>query len=220
MNNIRILLYEDKLSTRESLKELFEYESDFILAGAFSDCRRIEQQVEELLPDLILMDKDMPGVDGLEGLILVKSKFPDIEVVMHTGLDDDETIFTCLQSGASGYIKKGLPYMQLLEYLRVINRGGTMFSPSIAGKVRDFFLHGPPQKVNKYSLTPKESEALGLLCEGLSQKLIASKMSISVNGVAAHLKNIFRKLQVNSAPEAVSKAIRHRLIDREKLKFE
>ncbi len=220
MDSIRLLIYEDKTVTRESLCELFEDEAGFEMKGAFSNCNTVIDDVEKLQPHIVIMDKEMPGTDGLQGLIKIKSTHPEIDVIMHTGLEDDETIFKCLQAGASGYVKKGLPYLQLLDYIRIVKNGGTMFSPSIAGKVRDFFLYGAPKNSNEYNLTPKEKQALGFLCDGLSQKLIAEKMDISINGVAAHLKNIFRKLQVNSAPEAVAKSIRLRLIERDKLRFE
>jgi DNA-binding NarL/FixJ family response regulator len=219
METIRLLLYEDTTITRESLVELFDDDQLIDLVGSFANCKNVVKDIEIFNPHIVLMDKDMPGVDGLTGLILIKSSHPEIDVIMYTGMDDDETIFKCLQAGASGYIKKGLPYLQLLEYISIVKNGGTMFSPSIAGKVRDFFLYGPPINEVEFNLTQKEKEALTYLCDGLSQKLIAIQMDISINGVAAHLKNIFRKLQVNSAPEAVAKSIRFRLIDRNKLRF-
>ena len=220
MDKISVVIYEDNVRMRDSLCEVFEYENDFELKGAFENCNSVESEMENLHPDIVLMDKEMPGTDGLQGLKLIKSNFPDVDVVMLTGLEDDETIFKCLQSGASGYIKKGTPYLQLLEYIRIVHSGGTMFSPSIASRVRDFFRYGPPQNKDAINLTPKEKEALTFLCDGLSNKLIAEKMYISVDGVGAHLKNIFRKLQVNSAPEAVSKSLRMRLIESDKLKYE
>lgn len=220
MEKIKVVIYEDNTRLRDSLSEVLEYENDFELKGAFENCDHVLSEMKSLLPEIVLMDKEMPGTDGLQGLIKIKSEYPDIDVVMLTGMDDDETIFKCLQSGASGYIKKGLPSLQLLEYIRIVRSGGTMFSPSIAVKVRDFFRHGVPQNTTDIYLTAKEKEALVFLCDGLSKKLIAAEMKITEDGVAAHLKNIFRKLQVNSAPEAVAKSIRLRLIDRDKLRFE
>lgn len=220
MEKIRVILYEDNFNAREGLCELFQDEKEFELKGTFRNCNNVLKEVGELFPHIVLMDKEMPGVDGFEGLLKIKKSFPEVDVIMLTGMDDDETIFKCLQAGASGYVKKGIRFPQLLEYIRIVKNGGTMFSPSIAGKVRDFFLLGPPKNSDQFNLTPKENEALGYLCDGLSQKLIADKMVISINGVAAHLKNIFKKLQVNSAPEAVAKSIRLRLIERNKLRFE
>ena len=220
MEKIKVVMYEDNNRLRESMSEVFEYENEFELLGAFENCDNVLSEMKLLHPEIVLMDKEMPGTDGLQGLIKIKSQFPEIDVLMLTGLDDDETIFKCPQSGASGYIKKGLPSLQILEYIKIVRGGGTMFSPSIAAKVRDFFRYGVPQNTSEIYLTSKEKEALSFLCEGLSKKLIAGKMNITEDGVAAHLKNIFRKLQVNSAPEAVAKSIRLRLIEREKLRFE
>lgn len=220
METIRLIIYEDKTTVRDGLCEIFEGEQQFQLLGAFPDCSRVVEEVQMLKPHVVLMDKEMPRTDGLQGLILIKQHFPDVNVIMLTNLDDDESIFKCLQMGASGYIKKGVSYLQLFEYIKIVHFGGTMMSPGIAAKVRDFFREGLPSGNHNFNLTPKELEALTLLCNGLSQKLIASRMNISVNGVAAHLKSIFKKLQVNSATEAVSKSFRLRIIPRSNLRFD
>jgi DNA-binding NarL/FixJ family response regulator len=150
---------------------------------------------------------------GIQALISIKSAFPSVDVVMFTGKEETDMIFECIKQGASGYIRKNESLSILLEYIRMIYEGGTVFSASIGTKVRDYFqkLHQPSLD-NVYALTAREVDALSHLCNGLSKKMIADRMQISIHGVAQHLRHVFEKLQVHTATEAVAKALREKLI--------
>ena len=213
-NRIRLSVYEDEVPQLDLLRSLFQYQSSIELNGAYSDCAHAVEQTAIGKPDVVLMDI-MFGTEpkGVQALIGIKSAFPDTDVVMFTSKEDSDLVFECIKQGASGYIKKNESLGLLLEYVRMIHEGGTVFSASIGTKVRDYFqqLHQSGRE-NTYALTSREVEALTHLCNGLSKKMIADRMGIGIHGVAQHLRHVFEKLQVHTATEAVAKALRERLV--------
>jgi DNA-binding NarL/FixJ family response regulator len=164
------------------------------------------------LPDVVLSDIGLPGMDGIEGIRRLKEKFPNLTVLMLSVYEDDDRIFDALCAGACGYLLKKTPPTKLLESLREAVSGGAPMSPEVARKVitifRDF---RPPEQVD-YDLKPHELRLLKLLVEGHSYKSAAAKLNVSVNTISFHLKNIYDKLQVHSKSEAVAKALQNRLI--------
>ena len=203
-----IVIFDDNPGRRESLRMLLESHSEFIVTGDFADCSNVKAQIEELQPDVVLMDIQMPLVDGLEGVRIIKEYFPNIYVIMQTVFEDDEKIFDAMRYGASGYILKKTDPRQIIQAIEEVRRGGSPMTPSIATRVLHFFRKQHETKPDQYGLSEREKEILQFLVDGMSYKMIAERLDISYNTVNSHIKKIYDKLQVHSVSEAVSKAIR------------
>lgn len=208
---ISIFLYEDNQELLFGLSYFFRSQEGFQLAGARSDCSNCTIEVLELKPDLVLMDIDMPGMNGIDGVRAIKSVRPETVIIMHTVFEDNEHIFKAIEAGASGYLLKKTNPEQLLISCREVINGGAVMTPSIARKVLDKFSM-PPSAKEEFGLTDREIDVLRLLVNGDSYKMIAAGLKISIDTVRAHIKNIYEKLHVNSMTQAVSKAIRNRIV--------
>jgi len=203
-----IVIFDDNPGRRESLRMLLESHSEFIVTGDFADCSNVKAQIEQLQPDVVLMDIQMPLVDGLEGVRIIKEYFPNIYVIMQTVFEDDEKIFDAMRYGASGYILKKTDPRQIIQAIEEVRNGGSPMTPSIATRVLHFFRKQHETKPDQYGLSEREKEILQFLVDGMSYKMIAERLDISYNTVNSHIKKIYDKLQVHSVSEAVSKAIR------------
>jgi DNA-binding NarL/FixJ family response regulator len=208
-----IILFEDKVNMRESLKFLLESESDFQLLEMFPNCSKAAEETLRLQPDVVLMDIDMPEINGIEGVKRIKEIRPETQIIMLTVFEDDDKIFESIKAGADGYLlKKSIP-LELIPAIRNAVVGGSPISPGIASKVLNAFREKSKPKTNNYELSKREYEVLELLTKGYSYKKIANSLFVSVDTIGTHIKNIYSKLQVNSASEAVSKALKFRIID-------
>lgn len=199
------------MQRRESLKALLLLTDNMICIGDFSDCRQVLQQVTALQPDIVLMDIEMPFVNGIDGVSIIKQHFPEIRIIMQTVYEDDDKIFASLQAGAEGYILKETAAEKVTQCIEEVYQGGAYMTPSVALRVMHFFNKTAPKK-ETINLTPKEKQVLTLLAEGNSYKMIADILGNSYFTVNAHIKKIYEKLHVNSASEAVSKAIRNKIV--------
>ena len=208
----RIAVFDDNIDRRNSLKMLLDLSSDLEFVGAYENCENIEQRVETTLPDIILMDIEMPGKDGIYGVQKIQKSHPYIKVIMQTVFEDSDKIFQCLQYGAKGYILKSASVQEILDCIMVVSKGGAFMTPSVALKVMQFFQQKSAKTPDLETLTPKELEVLKLLSEGLSYKLIADKLSITAGTVNNHLKKVYEKLHVHSAGEAISLMYKSKLI--------
>ncbi|HRG01533.1 MAG TPA: response regulator transcription factor [Bacteroidia bacterium] len=210
---ISIVLFEDKANMRESLKLLIESEPEFNLLGMFPNCKQVKEQVLTLKPHVVLMDIDMPGINGIDGVKIIKSVSPETQIIMLTVFEDDDKIFESIKAGADGYIlKKSIP-AELLNAIHNASIGGSSISPGVASKVLNAFREkNKVNQVNEFCLSKREQEVLELLTKGYSYKKIAADLFVSVDTIGSHLKNIYSKLQVNSAPEAVAKALRLKIV--------
>jgi DNA-binding NarL/FixJ family response regulator len=210
---IRIVVYEDNPDLRESLSVLLRGSMGFELVGTFVNCERVADQVLELRPDVVLMDIDMPVVNGLKGLKTIKKVAPQVNVLMFTVFEDNENIFEAICSGAVGYLLKRTPPAKLLESINDAYHGGAPMTSSVARKVLQML---PPQQRTadnvSYKLTERETEILNLLVKGNSYKMIADKCGISIDTVRTHIKKIYDKLHVHSQTEAVAKAINESIV--------
>lgn len=206
-----LLIYEDNSRLRQSLELLLGEGGGFEVLAAFPDCNDVIKQVGKFKPDLVIMDIDMPGIGGIEGVKLLKSDFPEVKVVMHTVFDDDNRIFECICSGADGYLLKNTSPVKFIQSLHELMEGGTPMSPFVAQKVFQYF-RNEKISADSYNLTPREKEILELLVKGNSYKMIAEKCSVSMDTVKKHLQNIYHKLHVNCGTEAVAKALQHKII--------
>jgi DNA-binding NarL/FixJ family response regulator len=203
----KIVVFEDNMGRQEALTLLLENQDDLELIGLFENCENVIDQLKDLNPDLVLMDIDMPSVNGIEGAKIIRDNFPSVTILMQTIFEDEENIFNAIQAGAHGYILKSTTPAKLLEAIKETLEGGAPMSPLIAKKVVDVFRNSN-SKANKHelqSLTEKEKQILSFLAKGLSYKLIASECGLSYHTVNSHIKKIYEKLHVNSALEAVSK---------------
>lgn len=211
MTGIRVIIFDDNDSLRDSIAMLLQDNADFTLAGAYSHCLDLIDNINETKPDIVIMDIDMPGMNGIEGVKLIRKNFPTLQILMLTVFDDDEKVFSAIKAGAGAYILKNAEPNNLLHSLSEVYNGGAPMTPNIARKVLQQFQNFLPGEKKDYHLSIRENEVLGLLVEGLSYKMIASKLDITYDTVRAHMKKIYEKLHVASMTEAVAKAINQKL---------
>ncbi|HTE23867.1 response regulator [Flavitalea sp.] len=209
---IKIVLYEDNPQLREGLSMLLNGSDGFEVVAAFKNCNNVMAEVEALQPDVVLMDIDMPGTNGIDGLKLIRQKNADVKVLMLTVFDDNKNVFDAIRNGANGYLLKKTPPAKLLEYIQEAHLGGAPMSSSIATQVLKMFSEANTPSGDDYHLSEREKEVLQLLVNGYSYKMIASEMYISIDTVRSHIKKIYEKLHVNSKSEAVAKAFKDRLV--------
>jgi DNA-binding NarL/FixJ family response regulator len=208
VNPIRILLADDHNLFREGLAGIISTQPDMQVVGEASDGLEAIIKAGELKPDLILMDIQMPGCDGLEATQKIKAELPETIIVILTVRDEEEKLFKAIQHGAQGYLLKSIRSRELLEMLRGVMQGEAAISPLLAGRMLEEFrrlsqqprLESPPDEFS--SLTAREQEVLSLVAAGRSDKEISIQLSISLYTVKSHLRNILAKLQVNSWREA------------------
>jgi DNA-binding NarL/FixJ family response regulator len=209
---IRVAIYEDNDPLRNGLSHLVMGTDTLEFSGAYPDCSQVIANCTALKPDVILMDIDMPGITGIEATELVKTKFPEINILIFTVFEDREKVFRALCAGATGYLLKKASAVQIIEAITELHNGGSPMSGEIARMVFQFFSAGPASKNNEYALSPREFDILRCLVTGDSYKMIADACSISIGTVRTHINSIYKKLHVNSKSEAVVKAMRERLI--------
>jgi DNA-binding NarL/FixJ family response regulator len=211
--DIKVAIFEDNNNLREGLYQLINGSYGFTCTGAFPNCDEIEKRINLSIPDVILMDIEMPGITGIEGVKLIKEKFPEIKILMQTIFEDDDKIFNSICAGAEGYILKNTAPVGILESIKEIYAGGSPMTPSVANRVLKLVKGKYATNLkNTFNLTDREKEILTCLVEGMSYKLIADHCFISIDTVNAHIKNIYKKLQVHSKSEAVVKALKRNIV--------
>lgn len=209
---IKIVVYDDNQARRESLEALIMLTDGLEQIGSFENCNNIANDLQQTTPDVILMDIEMPGTDGISGVGIAKKLLPQVKIIMQTAFDNDDKVFAALQAGAEGYILKNASIDQIVKSIDDVMNGGASMSPSIALKVMRFFNQQKKPLPADYNLTAKETDVLKFLSQGLSYKMIADNMSISYFTVNSHVKKIYEKLQVHSLGEAVALAINNKLV--------
>jgi len=205
----QIIIFDDNDRLRESLCFLLNSIENYKVVGEYGHCSEADKIVRVYQPDVILMDIDMPGLSGIDGVRFIKEARPQTSVIMYTIYEDDEKLFRCLCAGANGYLLKKTPPSKLVDAIKEVIEGGAPMSPSIASKVLSSFQHN---KSNKYKLTPREEDVLQLLIKGYITKTIASELGISFDTARSHLKNIYHKLHVNCGKEAIAKALNEKIV--------
>ena len=209
---LKVAIVEDVRALRESFSILIDGTEGFQCTGSF---RSMEEALEKLKgkpPDILLADIGLPGISGIEGVRLLKDRYPDLTVLILSVYDDDDRIFDALCAGACGYLLKKTPPARLLECIREAINGGAPMSPEVARRVIALFRNIRPPAQTDYQLTPHEMRLLKLLVEGHNYKTASVQLGVSFNTVCFHIKRIYEKLQVHSKSEAVSKALRDRII--------
>jgi DNA-binding NarL/FixJ family response regulator len=203
---IGVVIYEDNIFLRNSIADLIVATDGFELNGAFENCDHVSLHMETLKPIVVLMDIEMAGTNGLEGLRIINRKYPSVHVIMLTVFEDNDSVFEAIRAGASGYLLKKTPHERIPEAIIEVVNGGAPMTSSIARKVLDLFPKAPTPSEEFDKLAPREQEVLSLLVTGHSYKMIADKCGITIETVRSHIKRIYEKLQVHSATEAATKA--------------
>jgi len=210
MNPIGIVIYEDNIFLRNSISELISSSPQLDLKGAYENCDHVSVDMETLRPEIVLMDIEMPGTNGLKGLRIIKEKFPHVYVIMLTVFEDNDSVFDAICAGASGYLLKKTSHDKILEAIHDVLSGGAPITSSIARKVLTLFPKSTSHREEVHKLAPREQEVLQLLVSGHSYKMIAEKCGITLETVRSHIKRIYEKLQVHSATEAAAKTFMNR----------
>jgi DNA-binding NarL/FixJ family response regulator len=207
MSKIKLAIIEDIDDIRDSLKDYFEQQAEM-------ECILVSNSVEAFFntvdsshrPDIVLTDIGLPGMNGIDGMKRIKAQWPETDIIMLTVFKDNDKIFKSICAGATGYLLKDTHLPEIKKAILEIHNGGSYMTPSIARRVMEYF--SPVKKVYDESLTQKEKQIIMALTEGLSYKLIGEKLLITIDTVRFHIKNIYRKLQVNSKTEVITKALK------------
>jgi DNA-binding NarL/FixJ family response regulator len=214
---VQVLLFDDNVSMLDAFEILFSNTDNIVLQARFTDTRDLLPRIRQYRPDIILMDINIPPVDGIQATREIMAAFPESRVIIQTIFDEDEKVFAAICAGASGYILKQDAPDKIVSAVHESMQGGAPMSPGIANKVLQLFKANAMKQLvvagkSNYQLSMREQEILKWLVEGLSYKMIADECSISYQTVKSHIKNIYHKLHVASMTEAVSKALRERLV--------
>ena len=209
--SIKVAVFDDNDTIRDSMAMLLGETQDLALVGNYSHCLDVVENLRDTRPDVVIMDIDMPGMNGIEGVKLIRKNCPAVQILMFTVFDDEEKVFAAIKSGAAGYILKNAEPGNLVQAIVEVYNGGAPMTPGIARKVLHQFQSIMPEEKTDYRLSNREKEVLALLVSGLSYKMIAVKLSITYDTVRAHMKKIYEKLHVASMTEAVAKALNKNL---------
>ena len=203
-----VAIVEDDHEIRLAISEYLNSRDSLICEFAEGSVEAfLDRLTDDNAPDVILMDIGLPGVSGIDGIKLVKGKYPDIDIVMFTVYEEAHKIFQSLCAGASGYLLKNSQFDEIRRTIEIVHAGGSGMSPLIARKVIEHF-HPRKPPGSPSLLTAKEHEVVSGLVDGLSYKMIADKMGISIETVRSHIKNIYKKLHVHTKADVIRKSLR------------
>ncbi len=211
---IRVSIFEDNKHLRETFELLLSTAENFTCTGAYPDGNDILDNISESPCDVVLMDIEMPRMNGIEATKLIKQHFPEIHILIQSAFFEDEYIFNAICAGASGYILKSTTPADYLQAIIEVNAGGSPMTPGIARRVLELFKNNlqPLAPTKDYNLTLQEKKVLQLLVAGKSYKMIAAELLVAVETVKSHVTNVYAKLHVHSGTEAVSLAIRDKIV--------
>ena len=209
---VRVGLIEDQREFREGLAFLIDGTDGYRCRQRFGSMEEAIRALEGERPDVVLVDIGLPGMSGIDGIQLIKARYPDLPVLVLTVYNDDERIFAAMCAGACGYLLKKTPKARILECINEVLDGGAPMSPEVARRVIELFRRFRPARDANHGLTRQEMRLLALLGEGHHYKTAAAELGITINTVSSHMRHIYEKLQVHSKSEAVAKALRQGLI--------
>ena len=215
---IRLLLADDHAVVRSGLRLLLEAQPDLVIVGEAENGEEAIRRTAELQPDVVLMDIEMPGMNGIEAARRIKVQSPGTSVLALTMYEDDQYFFEMLRAGASGYVPKRAAPDELASAIRAVSRGEVFIHPSLAGRLVQDYLQRRDMEVQEQAagdLTPREQEVLTLIAQGLSNNEIADQLVISAKTVDRHRENIMRTLNLHNRVDLVKYALRKGLIDLE-----
>jgi DNA-binding NarL/FixJ family response regulator len=213
---VRIVVFDENEHMRNEIASILKLETRFNVVGMFKGGHNLIGDLESVRPDIVLMDIEMPKIDGIDTLRIIKNTHPDIQVLIQTAFQDERTVYQSIKAGASGYILKSRLQSSLVSSLNELCTGGAPLSPAVARQVVGF-LQNDDIKQKKpfkdYGLTPREKDVLSYLVAGLSYKMIGAQLQISYETVRSHMKNIYVKLKVESLTAIVAKTINQNLLN-------
>lgn len=208
---IKVLLYDDSDQFRKAIALLLGGTEGFEVAGSFNNCETAAADIDMLKPDVILMDIDMPGSTGIDGVRMIREKNDTVKIIMLTVFDNNQNIYDAIRFGANGYVLKKSDPAAIINAIKDVFEGGAPMNSSIATQVLQMFAGMSPATQN-YGLSEKEKAVLKSLVDGNSYKMVAMSLNISIDTVRTHIRNIYEKLQVNSKSAAVAKALKDRIL--------
>jgi DNA-binding NarL/FixJ family response regulator len=212
-DRIRILIADDHPVVRDGLAAMLGTQPDFAVVGLAVDGREAVRQAIDLSPDVVLLDLEMPGLDGVQSLAQMRQLAPAVRAIVFTAFDTDERIVGAVQAGAQGYLLKGVPRDELFHAIRVVSQGGSLLQPVVASKLmRKIASPLPTARAASPPLTEREQEVLGWLARGRVNKEIAAGLGISERTVKFHVSSIFNKLGASNRTEAVTLAVQRGLV--------
>jgi DNA-binding NarL/FixJ family response regulator len=212
-DDIRVALVEDKRLTREGLGALLDAGPGLRCVGLYASVEQALAGLESAPCDVLLLDIHLPGISGVEGVSILKERFPDMQILMLTIYEEEDKVFGSICNGASGYLLKKTPPREIIEAVRQARRGGSPLSPEVARQIVQRFRGTRPVTRRKSPLTPQELSLVKLLADGNSYQSAAQSLGISINTVRDHVRSVYEKLHVHSKSQAVGKALRDRLIE-------
>ncbi|WP_276484346.1 response regulator [Paraflavitalea pollutisoli] len=211
--DIKVAIFEDNRSLRNSLVQLINHEEGMICTGEFADANTVVRSMQLANPDVVIMDIKMPGLSGIEAVGPIKSRYPAVHIIIQTVFEDNDKIFAAICAGASGYLIKKTAPRNIIEAIKETLLGGAPMTGSVAVLVLQMLRQSSTSDKHEFiALSEREQEILALLVKGKTYKMIASECFISVATVSTHVAHIYDKLQVHSKSEAVSKAIKQKLV--------
>jgi DNA-binding NarL/FixJ family response regulator len=207
----KIILYDDNETLGNSIKLMIEEEEELEVIAYFTNAETVNEDIVELKPDVVLMDIDMPGINGVEAVKTIRKTSEHLPIIMLTVFDDNDNIFNAICAGASGYILKRSATEEIPNAIKNVLTGGAPMTGSVARKVLQMIPEKESIKEN-FNLTNHEKSVLQFLVNGYSYKMIASELGVSIDAIRFHIKKIYDKLHVHSATEAVGKALKNKLV--------
>lgn len=209
-----VAVFDDHSGRRGALEMLLNLQPDMRCSGTYPNCAGIETALRNAPPQVVLMDIDMPEVNGIEGVKILRRHFPDTLIIMQTVFDDDDNIFASILAGAHGYVLKSAPPDKLIDAIREVMAGGAPMTSSIARRTLELFRQKPPaSETAVHNLSLRELNVLELLVQGYSHKMVAAELFISPFTVNNHVKNIYRKLEAHNASEVVAIALKRGIVN-------
>jgi DNA-binding NarL/FixJ family response regulator len=214
MERIRVIAFDDNKDLREMFRMLVDAQPDMVCVAVHPDLSQMLRDIGAAQPDVIVMDIQMPGMNGIDGVRAIKARYPDARILMQTVFEEEDKVFDAICAGASGYILKTATNEEMMKAIRDVHSGGAPMTPAIAMKVLSRFRANETvvNNTEDYRLSEREKGVLTLLVKGHSYKMIAEDLSISYHTVDSHIRKIYEKLHVRSNAEAVSKAVSRKLV--------
>ncbi|GHC64438.1 response regulator [Ulvibacter litoralis] len=210
MNSIKLAIIEDDATIQESLCEFFGSQSNVTVSMAFYSVEDFLEAVVDLaeMPTILLLDINLPGISGVDGIPLIKKACPDLDIIMLTTFEETDIIFKALTNGACSYIAKRVPLKKIGEAVQIVSEGGSYMSPSIARNLVNYYI---PKKTNERLLSDRQMDVVNGIVSGKSYKMIADELFVSLDTVRSHIKNIYKILEINSKAELIRKSFDNQL---------
>jgi len=211
---IRVVLFDDNKDLRDMFRMLVDAQADMVCVAVHPDLAQMMRDIDAARPDVIVMDIQMPGMNGIDGVKAIRSRYPEARILMQTVFEDDDKVFDAICAGANGYILKTAAVDEMTKAIRDVHAGGSAMTPAIAMKVLERFrVSAPPiERGTDPGLSEREKQVLTLLVKGHSYKMVAADLGLSIHTVDTHIRHIYEKLHVSGMAEAVGRAVRDRLV--------